>query len=142
LLSFQDSTNDITDGNNVILDNYWSPNTQYNITLDLDFDNEQFDLIINGTTEATGVSFTSSSPEFNQFQIVNTTWSSGVERTIFVDDVEEGFITFSAQQTDVSSEEDISEIATDKNIKMRVNLSRANTSNNPTVDFLQRRWLR
>jgi hypothetical protein len=44
--------------------------------------------------------------------------------------------------SDISKDTDISGISTSKNVKLRANLARTNTANNPTVDFLARRFTR
>jgi hypothetical protein len=59
---------------------------------------------------------------------------------VVIVDVEDGNGT--ALFTDITKDFDISTVDTTKNVKLRANLSRSNTSNNPTVDFLARRFTR
>lgn len=44
--------------------------------------------------------------------------------------------------SDIGQNFDISTIATDTNVKLRANLSRTNTANNPTLDYVARRFTR
>jgi hypothetical protein len=55
-------------------------------------------------------------------------------------DVEDGggSVLFS----DISQNIDISTVSPSTNVKLRANLSRSNTANNPTIDFLARRFIR
>ena len=48
----------------------------------------------------------------------------------------------SVLHSDVSQNFDISTVANTKNVKIKANLSRASTSNNPTFDYAARRWVR
>lgn len=45
-------------------------------------------------------------------------------------------------KSDISKDEDISDIAVSKDVQFRANLSRNDTANNPTIDYLARRFTR
>jgi len=64
----------------------WSANTVYDVEIKLDFSNNQYDVIINGTTEASQVSFSNNSSDFNEIELTNNTNISGATVNTFHDD--------------------------------------------------------
>jgi hypothetical protein len=160
----------------------WSAGTEYTLFFDWDFDNDQFDLDVNGTNEGT-FNFRNSASGFGNIRPINDTLNSGETRAIYLDDIEVEFsptsgdaliewdkgvptdifewdvATYTATEdgetvtvdvedgqgnvllSDISRNTDISSIATSENVTLRVNLSRSDTSNNPTLDSAYRSWL-
>jgi hypothetical protein len=180
---FGDGTTNATGGSSVS----WSGGTTYEIKFtNIDYDAQTLDIIFDGTTISSGVSFTDSPDSIDtlQFRITNwydvdqtiylyfddliaytgdaksgdalIEWDSGspsdidswdlatFQRTLSSEtvtvDVEDSNGT--VLKSDISKDTDISDIATSTDVRLRANLSRTDTANNPAVDYLARRFTR
>jgi hypothetical protein len=135
-------------GTQVASSGTWSANTQYRVTLDnIDFLNGTYDLTITDVgafsdiVSETGVVFDDSSvSDLATLEFANTTDSSTETVNLYIDSVQTGILA--DVFTDISQNFDISTIDTSKNVRLRANLSRNDTANNPTVDYLSRRFTR
>lgn len=90
------------------------------------------------TTGDVLVSFDSGSEDIEQYDLATLQRSlDGETVTIDIEDS-----TGTVLKSDISPNTDISDITSSKDVRFRANLSRNNTSNNPTVDYLARRFIR
>jgi len=97
--------------------------------------------IDNGTVPTSGsvlVKFSSGDEDIESYDLATFQRTLDGE-TVTVDVVDSNG---NVLKSDISKDEDISNIATSKDVQLRANLSRNNTSNNPTVDYLARRFTR
>jgi len=97
------------------------------------------EVILNKTSGDALVSFDSGAPaDIDSYDLA--TFQRTLDGEAVTVDIEDGNgnVLFS----DISPDFDISTIDTSKNVKLRANLSRADTANNPTLDFAARRFTR
>jgi len=119
----------------------WDVGSDYVFRVEPDFDNDEAEIIVNGTNQGT-FPFNSTASGWGSIELRNDTGSSGASRSAFIDDVAEITKTYSDLFTDIGPNFDISTIATSTNVTLRANLSRSNTANNPTLDYAGRRFTR
>jgi len=101
-----------------------------------------YDDILFGTKATTGdalITFDSGSPvDINSWDLA--TFQRTLDNETVTIDVEDS--NGNVLKSDISKDTDISDIATSTDVQLRANLSRNDTSNNPTVDYLARRFTR
>lgn len=130
---------DIYDGQKSV--DTWSVNTTYHVSFrNIDYNSETYDLYINGSVVSTDVPFQDSVSAIDSIEMFNSTSQSGATVNAYIDDFAED--RYVPQKTNISDGADLSSLPTDKELAFRVNLSRTETSNNPTFDRLEWWWLR
>jgi hypothetical protein len=181
-LEFQNSTNDIiffNGSDNIVVSDYWSAGTTVKIEWNLDFSNNEVDIILDETNQGT-FPFENPASSWDYVEVTNNSgfsgntinlyfdnrpdsasgnalieWDKGVPTDIFAWDVATFTRTLDGETVTVDVEDgqgnvllsdidrntDISSVAANTNVKLRVNLSRNDTANNPTLDSAYRSWL-
>jgi hypothetical protein len=184
-VGFNDGGNDILvrdSGNNSVANlGSWTTGTTYEVEISPDFANNEFDVILDGTTNGP-YQFGTSADSYDEVEVWTDTRADSYSRSVYFDeenisdkssgnaliewdkgvptdiygwdvatftkspdgetvtvDVEDG--NGNVLLSDISRNTDISSVATSKNVKLRVSLSRNDTSNNPTLDSAYRSWL-
>jgi hypothetical protein len=159
----------------------WSAGTTYHVVLDnIDYANNNADIIINGTNHG-NFGFSISTGNINSFSIDHATDQSGTRRQLYVDDIQtsytstSGTITFEppipedvfdwasalftrtldSETVDVYIDEydgswteiqgpisrgDKITASPSNNVRLRAEISRADTSNSPSLDSIARTW--
>jgi hypothetical protein len=124
----------------------WSAGTLYKVILkNHDYSADTYDLELidedasSTVVSETGLNFDTSVADADTIRIQNYTGASGGTVNVYLDAIQSN--VFQTEFSDISRNFDISSISTDKNVKLRANLSRNDTSNNPTLDSAYRSWL-
>lgn len=90
-LIFEDSTNDLTWSTNsktTLTSNFWSPNTNYQVELQIDYANSSVDVYINGTKQGTTQGFSNNSASHTDTIKVNNDASNASNpRSVWIDDL-------------------------------------------------------